>query len=73
MNLLVDFDLIIFNLLIGDNEEKLLSVKIIYNDINCIENFDYVINFVWFLLWNGFFVNDISYFFCNKMFEGIVG
>lgn len=55
LNLPVDFDLITLNLLTGDNEEKLLSVKIIYNDTNCIENFDYAINSVRFLLWNEFF------------------
>lgn len=60
-------------LLFGDNEEKLLGVKMYYNDIKCIENFDFVIKFFWFLLWNEFFVNDISYFFCNNFFEGVIG
>lgn len=73
LNLPIDFDLITLNLLTGDNEEKLLSVKIIYNDTNCIENFDYAINSVRLLLWNGLFANDTSYFLCNKTFEGIAG
>lgn len=73
LNLPVDFDLITLNLLTGDNEEKLLSVKIIYNDTNCIENFDFAIKSIRFLLWNELFANDTSYFLCNKTFEGITG
>lgn len=60
-------------LLFYDNEEKLISIKIFYNDINCIDNFYFVIELFWFLMWNEIFVNDISYFFCNNNFEGVSG
>lgn len=72
LNLLVDFDLIIFNLLLW-KEEKFLGIKMYYNDISCFENFDFVIKFFWFLLWNEFFDNDISYYFCNIFFEDVDG
>lgn len=63
-----------FNILLFyDNEEKLISIKIFYNDINCIDNFYFVIELFWFLMWNEIFVNDIKYFFCNNNFEGVSG
>lgn len=74
LNLPVDFDLITFNLLLsGDNEEKLLGIKMYYNDTRCTENFDFAIKSLRLLLWNELFANDTSYFLCNNFFEGVTG
>lgn len=63
LNLPVDFDLITLNLLLsGDNEEKLLGIKMYYNDTRCTENFDFAIKSLRLLLWNELFANDTSYF-----------
>lgn len=74
LNLPVDFDVITFNLLLtGDNEEKLLGIKMYYNDTSCTENFDFAIKSLRISLWNELFANDTSYFLCNKFFEGVTG
>lgn len=72
LNLPVDFDSITFNLL-SWKEEKLLGIKMYYNDTSCSENFDFAIKSLRLSLWNELFDNDTSYYLCNTFFEDVDG
>lgn len=69
----VDFDLLSFYIFLDDNEEKVLRMKILYNNSNCIENFSHAFESLQLLLWNELFANDTNYYLCHNNFEGVLG
>lgn len=69
----VDFDLLTFNMFSNDNEEKVLRMKILYNNSNCTENFSNAFESLQLLLWNELFANDTNYYLCHNNFEGVTG
>lgn len=69
----VDFDLLTFNMFTNDNEEKVLRMKILYNNSNCTENFSNAFESLQLLLWNELFANDTNYYLCHNNFEGVTG
>lgn len=69
----VDFDLLTFYMFSNDNEEKVLRMKILYNNSNCTENFSHAFESLQLLLWNELFANDTKYYLCHNNFEGVTG
>lgn len=65
----VDFDLITFYLLLADKEETVLSLTLLYNKSNCIENFDDAKQSIRILLWNELFENNTGFFLCNRNYK----
>lgn len=65
----VDFDLITFYLLLADKEETVLSLALLYNKSNCIENFDDANQSIRILLWNELFENNTGFFLCNRNYK----
>lgn len=65
----VDFDLLSFYIFANDNEEKVLRMKILYNNSNCIENFSHAFESLQLLLWTELFANDTNYYLCHNNFD----
>lgn len=65
----VDFDMISFFLLLADKEETVLSLTLLYNKSNCIDNFDDAKESIRILLWNELFENNTGFFLCNRHYK----
>lgn len=65
----VDFDLLSFYIFPNDNEEKVLRMKILYNNSNCIENFSHAFESLQRLLWNELFANNTNNYLCHNNFD----
>lgn len=66
----VDFDLLTYNLLVHDEEETTLEIKLVYNDSNCNQyDFSDTLQSVRLLLWNNVFNNSTNHYLCNRKFE----
>lgn len=70
----VDFDLLTYNLLVYDHEEKIVNVKLLYNNSNCIEeNFQAKLQSIRRLLWKNLLPNDTNHYLCNRNFQNEPG
>lgn len=70
----VDFDLLTYNLLVYDHEEKIVNVKLLYNNSNCIEeNFQAKLQSVRRLLRKSLLPNDTNHYLCNRNFQAETG
>lgn len=70
----VDFDLLTYNMLVYDHEEKILEVKLLYNNSNCIEeDFEAKLRSVRRLLWENLLHNDTDHYLCNRNFQKETG
>lgn len=66
----VDVDLLTYTLLELVKDETTISIKLIYNDSNCLKNdFQEAMRSVQILLWNELFLNDTNYYLCNRYYE----
>lgn len=72
ISLPVDFDIITFNL-ISTEAEGLLSLKILYKNSNCTENFSKAFQSLHSLLSNELFANDTRYYLCHRELEDDYG
>lgn len=68
----VDVDLLTYTLLEIDKEETTISIKLLHNNSNCIQdNFQEAILSVRLLLWNKLFLNDTDHYLCNRYYEDV--
>lgn len=69
LQLPVDFDLISFGLLNLDHEETILSIRLVFNNTDCMENFSDAMLSIRSLLWNDLFNNNTDFYLCNRHYK----